>query len=110
MKPVFAAVDIATQLPLGTGTIGNVFPSLSVLINIILTNSLTIISVLLVILLVVGGVQYIIGAGGDDPKKAQAAKTMITDAIIGFFLVFCVYFIIQIVEVITGLKILNSNL
>lgn len=107
MNPVYA-VSIADDLNIGTGTIGNVYPSLSVLINVILKNSLTIIGTLLLILLLIGGIQFIMSAGSDDPKKAQAAKTMITDAIIGFIVVLSTFFIVQIVQVITGLNILNS--
>lgn len=110
MKPVFA-VSIG-NLPLNTtgSTISGQYSTISVLINIILKNSLTIISLLLVVLLIIGGLQFIMSAGSDDPKKAQAAKTMITDAFIGFAVVFTAFFIIQIVKVITGLDILNPGI
>lgn len=53
---------------------------------------------------------FIIGAGSNDSKKSAQAKTVITDALIGFAVVFLAYFIIQIVETITGLNILNPSL
>lgn len=48
----------------------------------------------------------IASAGSGDQKKAATAKSMITDAVIGFLVIFLSYFIIQIVEVITGFTIL----
>ncbi len=102
-------VLIGQDTPLGKGSLSETFPSVSVLVNIILNNSLTIIGILLLILLIIGGIQFIMSAGSDDPKKAAAAKTMITDAIIGFAVVLCAFFFIQIVEVITGLKIISPG-
>ncbi len=110
MSSLLATVTIGPSIPLGNGrSLSDTFPNVGVLLNILLKNSLTIISLLLLILLIVGGIQFIMGAGSDDPKKAQAAKSMITDALIGFVIVFCAYFIIQIIEVVTGLNILNPG-
>ena len=53
---------------------------------------------------------FIIGAGNQDQKKAAQGKTIITDALIGFVVTLLAYSIVQIVEVVTGLKILNSGL
>ena len=102
-------VAIGPNTPLGKGPLDTVYPNLGVLINIILQNSLVIIGIILVILLLIGGIQFIMGAGNDDPKKAAAAKAMITDALIGFFVVLCAFFIIQIIQVITGLDILKNT-
>lgn len=111
MNQVFAAgVDISTALPWGSGTISSQYPTVNTLVNILLKNSLTVISVLLLVILVYGGLQLIMGAGNDDPKKAAAAKAMVTDAIIGFVVVFLAYTIITIIEKITGLPILHSAL
>ena len=108
MNPVYA-VNIGQDLNIGSGQIETVYPTLSVLINIILRNSLTIIGTVLLILLLIGGIQFIMSAGGDDPKKAAAAKTMITDAVIGFLVVLSAFFVVQIVQVITGLNIINPG-
>ncbi len=50
------------------------------------------------------------GAGSQDQKKAAQGKAIITDAIIGFVVTLFAYLIVQIIEIITGLKILNSGL
>jgi hypothetical protein len=99
---------IAIDPPTGTGrTISQTFPDIGSLVTVILRNSLTIAGVILLVLLISGGLMFIIGAGSDDSKKAAQGQALITDALIGFAVVLLAYFIVQIVEVITGLKILN---
>lgn len=109
MKPILA-YNIG-NLPLGTGrNISSTYGSVSPLISIVLRNSLTLASIILLGLLIFGGLTFIINAGNSDPKKAQQGKSAITNALIGFAIVLLAYSIIQIVQVITGLNILNSNL
>lgn len=104
------AVNIGTDTPLGTGSLSKVFSTPSVLISVILKNSLTIAGIIFLALLIFGGLSFIINAGGGDPKKTQASQGIITNALVGFAVVFLAYFIIQIIQVITGLNILNPNI
>jgi len=92
------------------GTLNTVYPQVSVLVNLLLKNSLTIVGIILLVLLISGGLMFIIGAGSQDSKKSAQAKSIITDALIGFVVVLLAYSIIQIVEVITGISILNPTL
>ena len=97
--------------PLGSGrTVSGTFPTVGSLLSVILKNSLTLIGIIMLVLLISGGLMFIIGAGSQDSKKSAQAKSMITDALIGFAVVFLAYFIIQIIQVITGLNILNPSL
>lgn len=91
------------------GTVADTFPTVGSLISVILKNSLTIIGIIMLILLISGGLMFIIGAGNNDSKKSAQAKSLITDAVIGFAVVFLAYFIIQIIQTITGLNILNNT-
>ncbi|MFA5828508.1 MAG: hypothetical protein WC841_04090 [Candidatus Shapirobacteria bacterium] len=107
MNRLLAAVDIK-DTPLGGGnTLGGSYPTFSVIVNIILKNSITIAGTVLLGLLIFGGVTYIIGAGNGDPKKAAQGQQAITSSFIGFGVVVFAYSIIQIIQVITGLEILN---
>ena len=102
---------VAINPPLNSNqTVSDVFPTVGKLIFVILQNSLTLVGVILLVLLISGGLMFIIGAGSNDSKKSAQAKTMITDALIGFAVVLMAYFIIQIVETLTGINILNPNL
>ena len=110
MKHNLIAVDIS-QTPLGNGhKLEDTYSSASPLINSLLKNSLTIAGIIFLALILIGGLGMIIGAGNNDAKKAESSKKTLTSAIIGFVVVFCAYFIIQIIQVLTGAKILNSTL
>lgn len=91
-------------------TVGSTYGSVNVLISVILKNSLTIASIILLGLLIFGGITFIMNAGKGDAKKAQQGKSAITNALIGFAIVLLAFTIIQVIQVITGLKILNTDL
>jgi len=104
--PSLAQVDIG-KLPLTPGTdIGAKYTDFGTLVTLILRNGLTLAGIILLVLIITGGIMFIAAAGSDDQKKLAAASTTMTSALIGFLVIFLSYFIIQIIEVITGLKIL----
>ena len=109
MKELLAIVYIGnewfiqSQLSIGRA---RQFSTPGALITIILKNVFILAGVLLLVIIILGGVSYISGAGNNDPKKAAAAKQTITNAIIGFLIIFTSYWIIKIIETITGLKII----
>jgi len=97
--------------PLGVdGRTLNNYTSISQLVSPLLKNSLTIAGIIFLALILVGGIGMIASAGKNDPKKAEQSQKTITSAIIGFVVVFCAYFIIQLIEVLTGVDILKSSL
>ncbi len=105
------AVNIGSDTPIANGVnVAGAYPDAGVLVSSILRNSFAVISVILVALLIFGGINYIISAGSGDPKKAAQSQAIITDALIGFAVVFLAFFIIQIIEVFTGMRILYSGL
>lgn len=53
-----------------------------------------------------GGFNFLTGAGSDDREKAEKGKKIITSALVGFLIIFAAYWIIQLVELITGVNIL----
>ena len=103
-------VDIGnTPLGMDDRTLSD-YTNLSQLISPLLKNILTITGIIFIALIIVGGIGMIAGAGKNDPKKAEQSKKTLTSAITGFIIVFCAYIIIQIIEVLTGVPILKSNL
>lgn len=56
--------------------------------------------------IIASGFQYLFSAG--DPKKTAEAKGCLTNAIIGFLIIFISYWLIQIIEVIFHLDILGG--
>ena len=75
------------------------------LISSILPNIYVISGILLLIYLVFGGFLIITSAG--NPDEAGKGKQIITNAIMGFMIIFASYWIIQIIQIITGIKILS---
>lgn len=57
----------------------------------------------LLFILIWGGFELMTSAG--DPKKMEAAKGKLTNAVIGFIIIFVAYWLVQILEVIFGLTI-----
>lgn len=76
------------------------------LVSVILSNAYIIAGVLLLILLLVGGFKMIRSAGSKDAQEVASARSTLTYAIIGFLLIFVSYWIIQVIEAVTGLTIL----
>jgi len=113
MNKLLAQVNIGNELflkPVGGGNIGNApqFGTIGAMVSIILKNVYIFAGVLLLFLLIFGGISIIMAAGGGDAKKTAQGQKAITRALIGFLIIFTSYWIIQIIEVITGVPILNN--
>lgn len=79
-------------------------------VSIVVSNAIIIAGVILLFLLVGGGIAMIAGAGQGNPETAAKGRQAVTSAAIGFAIIFVSYWIIQIIEVITGFAILRSPL
>lgn len=74
-------------------------------VTAIVKNAFVLAGIISFILLIFGGFNVIVAAG--DAKKAQQGKTAITGALTGLLLVLGSFWIVQIIEVVTGLKLLS---
>ena len=88
---------------------GNIF-GLGALTTVFLQNAVIFIGLIMFVLMLVGGLMVVVGAGNDNPEQAAKGKTVLTSALIGFIIVFTAYWIILIVQYITGVDIYNSQL
>jgi len=84
------------------------YPNSGKLIDNILPNIYIAAGLIIFFMIVFGGFTVLTNAANPDKMK-DGTKT-ITSAIIGLIVLFASYWIIQIVQVITGLNILNSTL
>lgn len=75
------------------------------LVSIFLSNSIIIAGVILLFIIVFAGISIVGGAG--NPQKVQGAMKLITYGVGGFLLVFATYFIIKLIETMTGVPILQ---
>lgn len=86
------------------------FNSIGEIISNLLNNIYVLAGIILFILLIVGGFMVMIAAGQENPDQTKKGKQTITAALIGFVVIFCAYWIMRIIEIITGLDIFNPNL
>ncbi len=85
--------------------------TLGTFITKLLPNVLALAGVIFFILILGGGFMMIKSAGsGGSPQDAAKAKAAVTYAIIGFLLVICSFFIMQIVGTLVGINFLGSGL
>ena len=59
-------------------------------------------------IMVFAGFQIISSAG--NPKQAEKGKAALTGAVVGLLVVFASFWIVQLIETLSGIKILNSGL
>lgn len=84
----------------------NNFTNLGSLTNVIVRNAFTIAGLIFLVLLIFGGFQFIVAAGSGDSKKLEQGKKALSGAVIGLVLIIGSVWIIQIIEMLTGLAIL----
>lgn len=54
---------------------------------------------------ILGGIGMIAGAGNNNPEQIEKGKHSVTSALIGFVVVFVAYWIVQLIEIWTGITI-----
>ena len=103
-----AAVDIGTIFT-GGGNANITEPgNVNKFVSAIITGSLSIAGVILLFLLIGAGIAIISGAGKSDPQTVEKGKKAATSALIGFIVVFSAYWIVKLVETITGLNLIGG--
>ena len=101
LTPAYA-LDIKSAYPLAQGrTLGNYITPL-------LKASLIGAALIAFLIFLGGGVAVIASAG--NPKQTEGGKNAITAGVIGLVLVVSAYWIVQIVEILTGLDLLNPGI
>lgn len=81
------------------------FNSFGGLISAILPNVYVLAGLILLFLLIFGGLTVILGAGKGNQENVEKGKKVLTSTLIGFLVVFASYWIIQILEIVTGVEI-----
>lgn len=104
-----AQVSIGSNLKIGTRPV-MYYLTLGEFVNPIVFSLYTLATALLVISLIFGGLMFIINAGKADKEGMEKAKTALGGTLVGFLVVFSSFWIILIVEFITGINIIKSRL
>lgn len=78
------------------------------LISAIVKNGFVLAGVISFILLILSGFGFIVAAG--DTKKLESSRGRIIGSVLGLIIVVASFWIVQILEKVTGLKLLNPGL
>jgi len=77
------------------------------LVTIVVNTAFVLAGIILLFFFIFGGISIIAGAGKDNPEQAAKGKQAITSALLGFIVVFAAYWIVQLIELVTGIVILK---
>ena len=93
---VFFGNDTFPQQP---GNVGRV-------VTAIVSTLVLFAGAIFVVLIVIGGFSMIIGAGQGNQQKIGQGRQAVTAALIGFLVIFAAFWIVRIIETMTGIAIL----
>lgn len=97
------SVDLSSFLVLKDGQkVSEVFKTPADMVNLIVSNAFVVSGIFIFILIILAGFKFL----SSEAKGMEEAKTLIMNAGIGFGLIFGAYWIVKIMEFITGVKIL----
>jgi hypothetical protein len=85
------------------------FTTIGSLISVIVPNAFVLAGIITLLLLIFGGFGIISGAGSGDTKKMEQGKQAITGAVIGLIVVVGSFWIVQIIEKLTGVALLPMS-
>lgn len=81
--------------------------NISLYVSATITGAISLAGIILLFMLVGGGINIISGAGKSDPQSVEKGKKAATSALIGFIVVFSAYWIVKLIESITGLSLIS---
>ena len=84
-----------------TGDIG-------LLVTNFISNALIVAGLILLVYIIVAGIGLISSAGSDNPESMEKGKKAVTSALLGFIVVFCAYWIVQLISKLTGIDIVPT--
>jgi hypothetical protein len=77
------------------------------LVSLVLKISFVVSGVLILLLMIFAGFTIIASAGQNNPEGAKKGQQAATAAALGFAIVFVAYWIVRLIELITGLKLIT---
>ncbi len=101
-QPGDGGIDLGCLLKLGNGmSVKDVYNSPAFLVNLLVYNVFVIAGILLFFYVFYAGFKFISGG----TKGKDEAKSMIQSALVGFLLMFVAYWVVQVVQLVTGVPI-----
>ena len=78
-------------------------------VSVVVRNAFMLAGLITFVLLVFGGLGVIMGAGSGDTKKLESGKKTVTGAVIGLNIVVTSFWLVQLLERITGMTLLGTQ-
>jgi hypothetical protein len=85
---------------------GSPFDNVGELATVLIANAYVIAGIICLVMVILAGLSYVFNAGGKNPQKIQGAWQSLLWSLIGFLTIIASYWIIQILETLTGFQIL----
>ena len=100
--PTQDGVNLSDCVDLGNGqSIGEVYSNPSVLVNTLVRNLFVFAGIILFFMIMFAGFKFI----SQGTKGKDEAKSILTTAVIGFIIMFAAYWIVQILQILTGMSL-----
>ena len=97
------SINLSDYLVLKNGTkVSDIYKSPADMIILVVSNVFVVAGFMLFIFIIIAGFKFIAG----DSKGMEEARNMMGGVLMGFIVMFAAYWIIQIIEQITGVKII----
>ena len=77
------------------------------LVTVVMNSFFVVSGITILFFFVMAGIKMIQSAGG-NPQEAEKAKQAMTSAVVGFVIMFTAYWIIKIIELITGTNFITE--
>ncbi len=86
------------------------FSDIGSLLNIFVRNIFTIGGVVFLAMFVIAGFKFIRKAGKLEPAEFNKVRDTMGAAVVGLVIMFVAYWLVRIIEIITGVSIFNSGI
>ncbi len=100
------AIDIVNEFFIAGGKRYEQLADIGSLVSLFIKIVFVIAGVAILFFFILGGISMITGAGNNNPEQIEKGKQSATSALIGFVVVFVAYWIVQLIELWTGIIIL----
>lgn len=104
--PEVHAIDINATIFSPAGS----FPTIGSLLNVLIPNILILAGIAFLVMFIFVGFQLISKAGFLEPAELQKIQAALTMIVIGMIIIISAYWLIKIIQIVTGVEILNPNL
>jgi len=101
-EPGTGGINLGNCLQLtGDKTVSSVYDTPAFLVNLVVKNMFALAGIILFVMIFIAGFKFVT----KGKEGLEDAKKIITSATIGFILMFSAYWIVQIVSLLTGVKV-----